>query len=120
MELYIVLAIMAFMIFGFILNKWPFGVTTMVCCVLLALSGVFTIPQAFSGLSNKKMCIRDRFGGFVYQVVFVGGKVVEIGLHLDAGLFLPYDVHPVEDPNGLHDHADLVVAVLPPAQNVQA
>ena len=53
MELYIVLAIMAFMIFGFILNKWPFGVTTMVCCVLLALSGVFTIPQAFSGLSNK-------------------------------------------------------------------
>lgn len=53
MELYIVLAIMAFMIFGFILNKWPFGVTTMVCCVLLALTGVFTIPQAFSGLSNK-------------------------------------------------------------------
>lgn len=50
MELYIVLAIMVFMIFGFILNKWPFGVTTMVCCVLLALSGVFTIPQAFSGL----------------------------------------------------------------------
>ncbi len=53
MELYIVLAIMLFMIVGFILNKWPFGVTTMICCVLLAVTGVFSIPEAFSGLSNK-------------------------------------------------------------------
>lgn len=53
MELYIVLAIMAFMIVGFILNKWPFGVTTMICCILLAVTGVFSIPEAFSGLSNK-------------------------------------------------------------------
>lgn len=53
MELYIVLAIMAFMIVGFIWNKWPFGLTTMVCCVLLALTKVFTISEAFSGLSNK-------------------------------------------------------------------
>ena len=51
MELYIVLAIMAFMIVGFIWNKWPFGLTTMVCCVLLALTKVFTISEAFSGLS---------------------------------------------------------------------
>lgn len=53
MELYIVLAIMLFMIVGFILNKWPFDVTTMICCVLLAVTGVFSIPEAFSGLSNK-------------------------------------------------------------------
>lgn len=39
MELYIVLAIMAFMIVGFLLNKWPFGLTTMTCCVLLARPG---------------------------------------------------------------------------------
>ena len=53
MELYIVLAIMAFMIVGFLLNKWPFGLTTMTCCVLLALTGVFTIPEAFAGFCNK-------------------------------------------------------------------
>ena len=40
MELYIVLAIMAFMIVGFVLNKWPFGLTAMTCCVLLAVTGV--------------------------------------------------------------------------------
>lgn len=53
MELYIVLAIMAFMIVGFLLNKWPFGLTTMTCCVLLALTGVFTIPEAFAGFCQQ-------------------------------------------------------------------
>ena len=48
MELYIVLAIMAFMIIGFLLNKWPFGVTTMTCCVLLALTKVFTVSEALA------------------------------------------------------------------------
>lgn len=55
MELYIVLAIMVFMIIGFLLNKWPFGVTTMTCCVLLAVTKVFTISEAFSGFSNKTL-----------------------------------------------------------------
>ena len=41
MEVYIVIGIMAFMIIGFILNKWPFGLTTMICCTLLALTGIF-------------------------------------------------------------------------------
>ena len=53
MELYIVLAIMAFMIIGFVLNKWPFGLTAMTCCVLLVVTGVYTVPEAFSGLSNQ-------------------------------------------------------------------
>ena len=57
MELYIVLAIMAFMIVGFLLNKWPFGLTTMTCCVLLALTGVFTIPEAFAGFCNKTLIL---------------------------------------------------------------
>ena len=52
MELYIVLAIMAFMIVGFLLNKWPFGLTTMTCCVLLALTGVFTIPDPDPAVRN--------------------------------------------------------------------
>ena len=35
---YIVLIILAIMIAGFILNKWSYGLTTMICCALLALS----------------------------------------------------------------------------------
>lgn len=57
MELYIVLAIMAFMIFGFVLNKWPFGLTAMTCCILLAVTQVFSTTQAFSGLSNKNIVL---------------------------------------------------------------
>lgn len=49
MELYIVLAIMAFMIVGFVWNKWPFGLTAMTCCVLLALTNVYPIDKAFAG-----------------------------------------------------------------------
>ena len=52
MELYIVLGIMAFMIFGFVLNKWPFGITTMICCVLLVVTGVYGVSDAFSGFSS--------------------------------------------------------------------
>lgn len=53
MELYIVLAIMAFMIVGFLLNKWPFGLTTMTCCVLLALTGVFTIRKPLQASATR-------------------------------------------------------------------
>ncbi len=37
MEMYIVLAITLFMMVMFIWNKVPFGVTTMTCCLLLAM-----------------------------------------------------------------------------------
>ena len=53
MQMYIVLALLVFMIFMFFTNKVPYGVTTMTCCVVLALTGVFDIPTAFSGLANK-------------------------------------------------------------------
>lgn len=53
MQMYIVLALLVFMIFMFFTQKLPYGVTTMTCCVILALTGVFDIPQAFSGLSNR-------------------------------------------------------------------
>ena len=57
MELYIVLAIMAFMIVGFVWNKWPFGLTAMTCCVLLALTNVYPIDKAFAGFTNKNVIL---------------------------------------------------------------
>lgn len=68
MELYIVLAITAFMIFGFLLNKWPFGLTTMTCCMLLFLTGIFDLPTAFSGLNNKNVLLVS--GMFVMSNAF--------------------------------------------------
>ena len=53
MQLYIVLAITAFMIISFVVGKIPYGVTTMTCCALLAITGYYDVPQAFSGLCNK-------------------------------------------------------------------
>lgn len=53
MQMYIVLAITIFMMVMFIIGKVPYGVTTMTCCALLALTGVMTPVEAFSGLSNS-------------------------------------------------------------------
>ena len=53
MQMYIVLAITIFMMVMFIIGKVPYGVTTMTCCALLALTGVMTPVDAFSGLSNS-------------------------------------------------------------------
>ena len=53
MQMYLVLGLLIFMIFMFFTHKVPYGVTTMTCCVVLALTGVFDIPTAFSGLANK-------------------------------------------------------------------
>lgn len=77
MELYIVLAIMAFMIVGFLLNKWPFGLTTMTCCTLLALTGVFSIPEAFAGFCNKTLILLVGMFGMVsaFQKTSVVDKI---------------------------------------------
>lgn len=53
MQMYIVMAITLFMIISFVLNKVPYGVTTMTCCALLVLTGYYDVSQAFSGLANK-------------------------------------------------------------------
>lgn len=53
MQMYIVLAITAFMIISFLIGKIPYGVTTMTCCALLAITGYYDVSQAFSGLANK-------------------------------------------------------------------
>ena len=53
MQMYSVLGLLVFMIAMFFTHKVPYGVTTMTCCVMLALTGVFDISTAFSGLANK-------------------------------------------------------------------
>ena len=53
MQMYIVLGLLDFMIAMFFTHKVPYGVTTMTCCVMLALTGVFDISTALSGLANK-------------------------------------------------------------------
>lgn len=69
MQMYIVLGIMVFMIVSLILNKWPYGLTAMICCILLALTGIMDVENAFSGLSMKNTIliagmyvISDAFG----------------------------------------------------------
>ena len=57
MELYIVIAIFLFMIVGFCLNKWPFGLTTMTCCILLVVTGIMPIEDAFSGFAMKNFVL---------------------------------------------------------------
>lgn len=53
MQLQIVLAVTLFMMIMFIWNKVPFGVTTMTCCIILAVTGVIELKDAFSGFGNK-------------------------------------------------------------------
>ncbi len=64
-----VLLIFAFMIVGFLLGKWPMGLTTMTCCVMLVLTGVMKIPEAFGGFAMKNTvmiagmyCVSAAFG----------------------------------------------------------
>lgn len=53
MQMYIVLALLVFMIVMFFTHKVPYGVTTMTCCAMLALTNIMKISDAFAGLSNK-------------------------------------------------------------------
>ena len=57
MEMYIVIALFAFMIISFCIGKWPFGLTAMTCCILLVLTGVMTIVGAFSGFAMKNFIL---------------------------------------------------------------
>ena len=49
----ITVAITILMAVLFLSGKFPFGLITMTCCVLLVLTGVLPISSAFSGLSNQ-------------------------------------------------------------------
>lgn len=54
-QAYIVLGILAFMIVGFIIGKWSYGLTTMICCLLLAATNVLPLQDAFAGFCNKTL-----------------------------------------------------------------
>jgi len=52
-QLNIVLMITLFMMVMFIWGKYPFGLITMTCCVLLVATGVTPLGEAFTGFGNK-------------------------------------------------------------------
>ena len=52
MDAYIVLGVMVLMIIAFVLNKWPFGLITMSCCIILGVVGVLDPATTFSGFCN--------------------------------------------------------------------
>ena len=52
MDAYIVIAVMVIMIIAFMMNKWPFGLITMACCIALGVTGVLGPDQTFAGLCN--------------------------------------------------------------------
>ncbi len=52
-QMYIVLAVLVFMMVMFVWHKVPFGLTTMTCCIILVLTGVIDLKQAFTGFGNQ-------------------------------------------------------------------
>lgn len=53
MDAYIVIVVMILMIIAFVLNKWPFGLITMTCCIILGVTGVLDATTTFSGFCNS-------------------------------------------------------------------
>lgn len=68
MKLYIVLAVMVFMIVMFLWQKVSYGVTAMTSVTILALLGVINIQTAFSGITNKNTIL-------VATMMVVGGAI---------------------------------------------
>lgn len=56
-QLILTLLIMAFMIFMFVWQKYPMGVTTMSCCALLAIFGILKPAEAFGGFTNTAIIL---------------------------------------------------------------
>ena len=52
-QIYIVIAVMVGMIIMFVTQKVSFGVTAMTAVAILAITGVLSFSEAFSGLVNK-------------------------------------------------------------------
>lgn len=51
-QMILVLATLVFMIVGFLVHKYPYGLTAMTCVVFLALTGIVDAKSAFAGFSN--------------------------------------------------------------------
>ena len=52
MDAYIVIGVMIVMIIAFMMNKWPFGLITMSCCIVLGVTGVLGPDKTFAGFCN--------------------------------------------------------------------
>lgn len=63
MSLYITLAILLFVVVGFLSGKWPFGLIAMIAAVLLNVTGVLKFADAFANFANS-------------NVIMVGGMFV--------------------------------------------
>lgn len=68
METYIILGILALMVIAMVSGKFAFAVPPMAAVILMALTGVVTIQEAFSGFTNnylieriKKYLFEERF-----------------------------------------------------------
>ena len=48
MDAYIVIGVMILMIVAFVMNKWPFGLITMSCCIILGVTGVLDASGTLS------------------------------------------------------------------------
>lgn len=52
-KLYITLAVLVFMSVSFLVRKISYGMTTMTCAIILALTGVIDVKTAYSGFSHN-------------------------------------------------------------------
>lgn len=68
MSVYIVIGVMALMTIAFVSGKWPFGLVTMTCCVILGLTGVLSPSEAFAGFCNKNLILLA--GAFIVSDAF--------------------------------------------------
>lgn len=61
METYIILGILALMVIVMVSGKFAFAVPPMAAVILMALTGVVTIQEAFSGFTNNYLIVTAAF-----------------------------------------------------------
>lgn len=102
-HLTIVLLVTLFMMVMFIWHKVPFGVTAMLCCLILAATGVVDLGTAFTGFGNKtvvliaptlalsaalsKTALIDRISGTLNAVKGKSGMALILAFYAVAALF---------------------------------
>lgn len=90
LHLYIVLAVMIGMMIMFVINKVSYGITAMTAVTILAITGVLSFSDAFSGLINKNTIM-------VATVMVVGNSISKTSLirRLKTG------INRLKDKNGI-------------------
>ena len=56
-EIIVTFAVVIVMAALFLQGKYSFGLITMACAVVLVMTGVLTIPEAFAGFSNSSVIL---------------------------------------------------------------